>query len=430
MANLRAKFWVVFALLLLTPSLAMASGFRIPDQGARAMGMANAATAQSGDASCLYHNPAAAGTLDGTYSMWGVTLIDAEGADFNSKTPGLPDEISDDQLFFPPHFYFVSDFGLSKFNFGLATTSPFGLSRDWDEPTGFQRRADRVDLHTANVQGSLTYEVMDNLYVAAFIQVMQAKVNLEAAPQFTFGPFGLRGVDEIDLTADGTGWGMGASVYWKPCDPVTIGAIYRSGITVDLDGKAEANRIFPALQGLAGGRSAFETDLRSVIHFPSTAALGISYKINDQLTVEYDLDYTGWHSFKDLPVHLGQELSGISFTNAALSATEDWHDTYTHRFGAQYTFNETWKARIGYAYDPTPIPNHTVGPVLPDSNRHDLAFGVGYASGHWDVDLAYMAVFFESRDVRNSHEAPQIPVQDGTYDNFAQLLAISIGYKY
>lgn len=437
MVSVRSMGGLILGLVLLAPGMAQASGFRIPDQGARQMGMANSGVANGSDASALYNNPAATGVLDGTYTAAGMTFIYAKGANFKSDTTLLPDETSDDQLFAPLHSYLTTDLGLDRWSFGLAAFSPYGLGRDWDQPRGFARNVDDVDLMTGQIQLSVTYELIDDLYVSVLGAYMVSKVNFEASPQ---GPGAAFGTHQVDLSADGDGWGYGLSAFWKPIERLSVGLCWRSEITVDYEGHAEANKIFPAFQPLPGigGRSSFETGAETEIHFPSTTAFGFAYQFNDELTVEYDLEYIRWSTYHNLSAHLEQELVGVPpvgplvplLTNAGLSLEGNWHDTFIHRLGVSYQFNETWTARMGYAYDPTPVPDETLHPSLPDTDRHDLTFGVGYKSGDWTFDLSYMALFGEDRDVNNDSTATQNPTHRGTYENFAHLWAATIGKKW
>ncbi len=437
MSTIRAKYGLVLAFLLFSPGVVLANGFRIPDQGARGMGMANAATAQGTDASALYSNPAAVGVLDGTYTSSGITFIYATGSDFRSDNVDpagpvgpAPDQSADDDLFYPLNMYFVTDGGTEKFNFGLAIFSGYGLGRDWDDDAGFERPLDEVDLITVSIQPSVTYEIMDDLYASLFMTIMASKINFMGKPQANFGPLGIRDVMDLDLSADGTGTGYGLAAYWEPCDSIQIGAIYRSEVTIDYEGHAEANDIQPLLQALAGGRSSVETDAETEIHFPATVSLGIAYKPSDKWLIEVDVDFTGWQSFRNVSVRLDEQVPGIGFSNEAISLRSSWHNAFTYRLGGQYAYDENWKFRMGYVYDQNPIPDHTLHPSLPDSDRHGLATGVGYTCGDWTFDFSYMALFFEDRDISNGVTDVHNIRQDGTYENMAHLWALSVGKKW
>ena len=73
------KMVAVVLVLLFTASTAFAGGFRLPEQGAKAMGMGFAFTAQADDPSAIYFNPAGLTQLKGNNVMVGVTYMRLNG---------------------------------------------------------------------------------------------------------------------------------------------------------------------------------------------------------------------------------------------------------------------------------------------------------------------------------------------------------------
>ena len=66
------KGLAVLLVLVFSAASANASGFRLPEAGAKAMGMGFAFTAQADDPSAIYFNPAGIMQLEGTNVMVGV----------------------------------------------------------------------------------------------------------------------------------------------------------------------------------------------------------------------------------------------------------------------------------------------------------------------------------------------------------------------
>src|SRR5512135_3150752 len=77
----------VLLVLLFTASTSFAAGFRLPEAGAKAMGMGFAFTAQADDPSAIYFNPAGLTQLKGQNVMLGATYLKLNGADFTGSTP-------------------------------------------------------------------------------------------------------------------------------------------------------------------------------------------------------------------------------------------------------------------------------------------------------------------------------------------------------
>ena len=82
-----AKGLAVVVILMFAAASANAGGFRLPEAGAKAMGMGFAFTAQANDPSAIYFNPAGITQLEGQNVMVGVTYIRENGGEFNGSTP-------------------------------------------------------------------------------------------------------------------------------------------------------------------------------------------------------------------------------------------------------------------------------------------------------------------------------------------------------
>src|SRR5665647_2868240 len=81
------KMLQVLLVLLFTASTSFAAGFRLPEAGAKAMGMGFAFTAQADDPSAIYFNPAGLTQLKGQNVMVGVTYVRENGGEFTGTTP-------------------------------------------------------------------------------------------------------------------------------------------------------------------------------------------------------------------------------------------------------------------------------------------------------------------------------------------------------
>ena len=154
--------------------------------------------------------------------------------------------------------------------------------------------------------------------------------------------------------------------------------------------------------------------------------LALAYKPNDQLTLEFDAEWTGWSSFDKLDIH---------FDNPQLSAfnnkpsPKNWKDVWAFKLGAQYALNKKLDLRAGYAFDESPIPDSTLGPDLPDTDRHNLSFGMGLHNDFATLDLAYMWVKFVDRTSNNQDNA-LLTGQNGTFKSDAHLFGASVTVKF
>lgn len=110
--KVKTIFWVLVICLAL-PLSSMGAGFHIREQGAKAMGMANAFVAQADDPSAVFYNPAGIAFSEGAAMSLGVTVVNVPETEFSGTTklgdraPGLGveqnvDTKARDDIFFPP----------------------------------------------------------------------------------------------------------------------------------------------------------------------------------------------------------------------------------------------------------------------------------------------------------------------------------------
>ena len=147
-----------------------------------------------------------------------------------------------------------------------------------------------------------------------------------------------------------------------------------------------------------------------------------------------DLDWTGWSSYDKLEV---KDSSG-AVRNSLVSA-KDYDDVTAVRVGVEYALSDEWALRGGILMEPTPVPEETYDPRLPDGDRTGYVVGAGYESGQWTVDFAYMFVQLDKTTVDSDAVAvinfpPAVPSDfqnvDGTYEGDITLIGLSVGYSF
>jgi long-chain fatty acid transport protein len=104
-----------------------------------------------------------------------------------------------------------------------------------------------------------------------------------------------------------------------------------------------------------------------------------------------DTEYTGWQTIGAIDVN---------FPNPAQNThvVKDFHHTWNLHVGGELAITPNWLVRLGFMYDPTPSPEDTLAPDLPDSNRINLAGGVGFRWEGFAADVAYHYVFLFDKE--------------------------------
>ena len=393
---------------------AQAAGFKVNEQGAKAMAMANAFTAQADDPSALYYNPAGITQLSGTQVSLGSLIINVPQTEFvgtNSVATSTTAEKAKRDIFIVPTMYLTHAIEGTSFSLGFGVNSIYPLAKTWDDGSIFRRVIQNIEIKPINFQPTIAYKVNDQLSVAAGVDMTYAQVSLK---KITYGPT-TSGYAEIGtLSTDGTAtdFGYNLGLLWKPCSTVKVGVNYRSPIKLKIDGDANWYWTSASISHYSSASTSIE--------LPDALAFGVSYKPSDKLTIELDAERTGWSSYDKL------ELSFTNSTFALLNNNPDpknWKDVWAYKVGAQYALTPNLDVRAGYAFDKSPIPDSTLGPELPDSDRHNFSAGVGIHKNNVALDLAYMYVMFKDRTVANS-------IQTGTYSSDVHILAANVTVKF
>jgi long-chain fatty acid transport protein len=436
------KMVSVLLVLLFAASTSFAAGFRLPEAGAKAMGMGFAFTAQADDPSAIYFNPAGLTQLKGQNVMVGVTYVRENGGEFTGTTPvdnttANKSETQKSLNFYIPNAYYTKTIASTGFSYGVGIFSPFGLGQEYNNRNSsiFRNQITKIDLQTIVVNPTIAFKVGDVLSVGAGIDYMYGKAKLAKNAVFPAGN-PAPNLYNLDLNGTGDAWGYNFGLLLKASSNVKIGFNYRSPFTLKIkDGDVAIRNINSTVPIAAGptftstlfGGTSFDTKGTATLYLPATAALGVSYTL-DRLTVNADADWTFWHSFSSLPIDLRDNNPALPDTNAA----KNWNDVCALRLGAEYRVIDPLALRVGFVYDPTPVPGGTVGPELPDSTRLNYMVGAGYKIGPWTIDGAFMYIDKKDRTVSNTRldDIGKPAGQNGTWTGNAWLASFDVGYNF
>ena len=416
--------------LLGATGTASAAGFKVNEQGAKAMGMANAFTAQADDPSALYYNPAGITQLSGTQVSLGSLVINVPQTEFVGTTElGSGTEKAKRDIFIVPTFYVTHAVEGTPISLGFGINSIYPLAKTWDDGSLLRHYIQNISIKPINFQPTVAYKVNDKLSVAAGVDITYAQVSLKKM-------VGLGAADLAVLSTDGTAtdFGYNFGLLWKPCSDVKVGINYRSAINLHIDG--DANKL--ALQSMTSGilnnqllGSSYHSPASTSIKLPDSTAIGVSWKATDKLTLEIDAEMTGWSSYDKLELTFAN-TTDFSYLNGK-PTPKNWKDVWSYKIGGQYEVNSNLDLRAGYAYDNNPIPDLTVGPELPDSDRHNFSVGLGIHKNNVALDLAYMYVMFKDRSVNsNITQAPYgvVQLQNGTYSSDVHIMGANLTVKF
>ena len=408
--------WVAAAALgvLAAATAARADGFRNPPPGAAGLGRAGNVVAQGDDASVLSYNPANLTELKSPAAEAAVSFARQET---KFSTPDGRRATSQDPWQPLPDLYATLPVAGGDGALGLAVTTPFGQSMEWDKDSALRYLSPYYAKVTLfNFNPSAAWRLSKSVSVGAGVDVFDS--SLEFRQSFPWAQaLGAPGLPDgtVRADSDGTGVGGNAGLTWKVTENQTLALAYRSRGNVNYDGDMRISGAPPALDI---GRQDFSSRLK----FPASASAGYGVKLTEAWRVEADVEWLDWSANDSQPIHAGLYSPLLGTT----AIRNDWKDTWTAGVGTDWTFAPGWTARAGYTWLPSPVPADTFSPILPDANRHVVGLGLGWRGGRHQVDLAWALSFYQDREIlRNAN-----PALDGTYKMSADLLAVSYAYTF
>ncbi len=399
--------------LLALPATASAAGFQLTGQSATATGMADTGVANPNEPDASYYNPASMGLNTGFKVYLGDTIV-RPSTTFSPKGGGA--EIDTKSQTFPPPNLHISydDIAKSGLSFGAGVSFAYGLGISWPDHWVGRTNIKSQELQTANINPNLAYKIPGmNLSVAAGAQIIFGSVDLQQSVALSKDQF-----VEAHLGGSGMGFGGVAAVMYQPIDKLTLGVQYRSRVKLNFDqGKVH----FSGEENTPFNTVFRDNPASTSMTLPDLIAAGVSYQL-DKLYLAFDFNYTMWKTYDKIVLNI--DTGGDKNAIDQLTIDNHWKNAMAFRLGAQYDVVDNVSARLGVAYDMTPIPDSTVNASLPGNDRISGSLGVGYTYNGMRTDIAYEMVQALKRTIDNGR-APT-----GDYSTTAQVLSVNVGYGF
>ncbi len=426
--------------LLLSPLAARSGGFQLNDHNARAVAMSFAVVSEGVDASTIFYNPAGMSFLrEGLNISLGTTLI-APSAKFTGPTNLNRFNTTNmvNNTFILPQFFAAYKIGDLSIGFGLFV--PFGAGTEWDPNWAGRNLNVRINLQNITLNPVIAYSLMDKklslavgfTYTLGTAELRQRVVN------FSPEPF-------LNLKGTGNTPSFNFGAVYEVNKQVKIGLSYRHNIKVEYKGDATFSLDAANTQPLTGGLNYLFVNGpgSTTLNLPFDARLGVSYKPNENLLLEFGVDLTGWSSYDTLKVNF-DKAPGNPAVAGSVASVRNYKTTPNFRVGAEIGASESLKLRFGAYYDPAPVDAQYTNPTLPDANRLGLSAGFGFKlSNNISIDVGYLFVYGFQRTVTNTTAAekiangedPKIAAQtafnfNGIYNAWANVASVSVNFAF
>jgi long-chain fatty acid transport protein len=163
---------------------------------------------------------------------------------------------------------------------------------------------------------------------------------------------------------NGVGYNLGAQ--FRASENLQFGLTYRSQVNM---GTGSGNADFTVPKAL---RDSFpNTQFDTQIPLPQVLSVGMGWRMNN-LTLQLDLNYTGWNSFNELFFNFAKNTTYLK----NIHEPRNYRNTLTTRVGACYKLGRVVALMAGASYDPSPVSNKYVSPDMPDAYRFTGSFGI------------------------------------------------------
>ena len=377
-ATLMLRILGVFTVMIfvLLPSESSADPTDIFGLDARGQGMANTMVSLSTDWSFATHNPAAGAIAEGISLGVGYSYYRLQ-----AKVNGHNAEMTDAR-------------GLS-----LGLVAPFNIYKRIRAAFGIT--AHLPDYYVVRVQMKPAYE-------PRFVLLDNRPNRVVLTPAFSlrvwdYLSFGVGATILADATGDGVVFDVGvkggtkvgeaaldialpvraapvAGLFFGPIKGFAAGIAYRGELDLRLSLDILAN---VDVAGIVKGDAIIA--MRAVNYFtPRKLTAGLSYTWKEKVILAAGISWYNWSSFEGgLPTL--RILVDLGLTPPMLGASfppDNFHDTVTVSAGSEYVHNlergHEMAFRMGYRFEPSPVPAQIGYSALLDNDRHIMTAGFGY----------------------------------------------------
>lgn len=402
--------WVKgLALSAAASSLAVAGGYKIPEQSINSTALGAAYVAHTMGADTAYYNPANMVFMeDKRYVEGGVTLAHLPSNEYTLADPYSGEsEVEDLPI---PYLHYVSK-PMGDFRWGVSLTVPGGLTKRW-EAQPQKSFAEEFTLKVIELSPSLAYRVSENFSIGGGVRLIYSEGVVKSSGEVS-----------RDMEGDTVEFGYNLAVAYKPVPDITLAATYRSNIDLEEEGSAKL---------YSGATLAYDGDASVTVPLPAALNLALAKTWQERFTLEVVYERTFWSEYEKLDFEYGgADIGGLTpYFDAPIP--KRWKDTDTFRIGATVKMDNRITAMFGFAIDETPAPLETLGFELPDSDAKIFSMGFRYQQNE---QLSWGAAFlYDSKEpvsMPAGINANPVLAHGGSFhEGGAFLTTVGIAYEY
>jgi long-chain fatty acid transport protein len=315
---------------------------------------------------------------------------------------GVPFE-SDGDWNYLPNLYYAQPVGQNGLSVGLGITTPYGQGISWNQsdfaPFALPTNTVPYDasIMMIDIKPTVAFRITDAVRLGVGLDIYYSVLELKAMQGFFAPPPAV-------VEGEGDGWGIGvnAGITWLTTEGQRLALTYRSGFEIDYSGDFK-------ISGANAG------DFETAIKYPNSVGVGYGVALSDRVEIEALIEWLQWSVNESQTINAG--------VLGTISAQNNWDDTFTFGFGGSWIAADWLVVRAGYAFIPSPIPDETITPLLPDADRHAISGGLGFVWGGHMLDVAYTYSIYSDR-------ASVSGASPGIYEIDSNLIGLTYSYSF
>ncbi|MCZ0750150.1 outer membrane protein transport protein [Aeromonas enteropelogenes] len=378
---------LIAATIALATSQVHAAAFQLNEHSASGLGRAYAGEAAIADnAAVLARNPAAMTTFDKmAVSVSGTYIKPDVDVDGSIATPLGKVSASESGIApsaFVPASYFIQPLN-DQWAWGIGLFSNYGLSTEYSKTFPAGAGAGDTELLTLNINPNIAYRINEQFSIGAGINAVYGAAELNRYAGLLGPALGQKSDTRIaHLKGDTWGFGWNVGTLYEINKDHRFALTYRSQVDMSFDGD---------FQGLTSGNRTVDGNLK--LDLPAQAEFAGYHRLNEQFAVHYSVNWTDWSAFQELKATSNQCAGGV-----CLQKDEKFKDSTRYSIGGTWYINPAWEARLGFAYDNSPIEPEYRSLSIPDSDRVWYSVGATYHINP-DMSVDFGMAYLDGKEV-------------------------------
>ena len=381
-------------------SFALASGFGLYEMSTASHALGGAVVGKAVDASANFFNPATLSDLTNiTVSVGFVTEHPSARMKVNGY--GGSSEMNPG-LFWLPHFQLAVPLPYG-FTFGFGGYVECGLGSEYDHNWPLVNSSEETTVESFTLNPNLSYAITDKWSVGAGFRFFFFDFEQYSQPVPGLVYNRLKGDNRLG------DWGWQVGTRYRILDNLSVGAVYKSMINVNVDGKAQTD-----------GAVNRWVDADTNIDMPESVSGGFNWDITDDWHFGSAFTWTKWSTFDTLNFNLGGVNTPVHL---------NWVDTYRVAVAPSWDFAEDWTWMASYAYE-TDCTGDQDSTMLPCADRHMITTGLAWRC--WaglELALSYGIIIMDARPSQAT-DAAGVMRDYCAYRGLSHAVGFTVTYRF